>query len=114
MLTPALPLIAPLLSAILFGGYGLNCLLSERLVAEFERYGLARLRRLTGMLQVAASVGLLAGLFDRPLLLLSSGGLALMMFLAVVTRFRIKDPLLAAIPALALCLLNAFIFVRAL
>jgi hypothetical protein len=63
---------------------------------------------------VAASLGLLLGLFYRPLLLLSSGGLALMMFLAVVTRFRIKDPLLAAVPALVLCLLNAFIFVRAL
>lgn len=114
MITSALPLIAPLLSAILFGGYGLNCLLSERMVAEFERYRLPGLRQLTGALQVAASLGLLAGLLYRPLLLLSSGGLALMMFLAVVTRFRIKDPLLAAIPALALCLLNAFIFVRAL
>lgn len=107
-------LIAPFLSAALFGGYGLNCLLSERMVTEFERYGLARFQRLTGALQVAASVGLLLGQRYHPLLLLSAGGLALMMFLAVVTRFRIKDPPLAALPALALCLLNALILLHAL
>ncbi len=114
MLTTNFLLIAPFLSAVLFGGYGLNCLLSERMVAEFERYGLARFQRLTGALQVAASLGLLLGQRYRPLLLLSAGGLALMMFLAVATRFRIKDPPVAAIPALVLCLLNGWIFFHAL
>ena len=37
-----------------------------------------------------------------------------MMFLAVVTRFRIKDPLYAALPAFSLFLLNLYIVLAAL
>jgi len=106
--------IAQTISAILFAWYGLNALLSESMVAEFKRYRLARLRVLTGMLQVAASLGIIIGHFYRPILLISTGGLAMMMFLGVITRVRIKDPLSAAIPALALCVLNLFIFAAAL
>lgn len=107
-------LIAQGISIVLFAWYGMGCLLSEHMVQEFERYRLARFRVLTGMLQVAASVGLVVGHFYRPILLLSAGGLATMMLLGVITRIRIRDPLYAAIPAFALCVLNAFIFAAAL
>ena len=106
--------IAQTISAILFAWYGLNALLSESMVAEFKRYGLARFRVLTGMLQVSASLGIIVGHYYRPILLISVGGLATMMFLGVITRVRIKDPLPAALPAFALCVLNLFIFAGAL
>ena len=106
--------IAQTISAILFAWYGLNALLSESMVAEFKRYRLARFRVLTGMLQVAASLGIIVGHFYRPILLISAGGLATMMFLAVITRLKINDPLPAALPAFALCVLNLFIFAAAL
>ncbi len=106
--------IAKVLSIALFGWYGMSCLLSARMVGEFERYRLARFRVLTGTLQVAASLGTIAGQFYPPILLCSAGGLATMMFLAVATRIRIRDPLYAAIPALVLCVLNLFIFAAAL
>ncbi len=106
--------VAKVLSIAVFAGYGMSCLLSKRMVGEFDRYRLARFRVLTGTLQVAASLGMMAGEFYRPVLLVAAGGLATMMFLAVVTRIRIKDPLSAALPALALCALNLFIVVAAL
>jgi hypothetical protein len=107
-------LIAKGISIILFFWYGMSCLFTSKMVSEFERYRLARFRVLTGTLQVAACFGIVAGHFYRPLLLLSAGGLATMMFLAVITRFRIQDPAYAALPAFALCLLNLFILATAL
>jgi hypothetical protein len=106
--------IAQTISAILFAWYGLNALFAESMVAEFKRYRLARFRVLTGTLQVAASLGIIVGHFYRPILLISAGGLATMMLLGVITRVRIKDPLPAALPAFALCVLNLLIFAAAL
>ena len=106
--------LAKSISAILFASYGLYALLSERMEAEFKRYGLAPFRTLTGVLQLAGSIGLIVGHFYRPLLLISAGGFTVMMFLAVITRFKIKDPLYAALPAFALGVLNFFIFATAL
>ncbi|MBA2677085.1 MAG: DoxX family protein [Ktedonobacteraceae bacterium] len=97
-----------------FTWYGLSCFLSEKMVAEFQRYRIARFRSLTGILQVGASFGLVVGHFNRPILLLSAGGLATMMFFAVIVRLRIRDPLYAALPALTLFALNLFIVVAAL
>jgi hypothetical protein len=109
-----IPEICQAVSTALFAGYGLSCFFSSRMIAEFDRYRLRGQRVLTGVLQIAGAVGLVVGHFNRPILLLSSGGLALMMFLAVVTRFRIRDPLYAAIPAFSLFVLNAYIFAAGL
>lgn len=106
--------IAQLISAILFAWFGLKALLSESMVAEFKRYRLARFRVLTGVLQVVGSLGIIVGHFYRPILLISAGGLTAMMFLGMITRVRIKDPLFAALPAFALGALNLFIFAAAL
>ena len=97
-----------------FVGYGIACLLSQRSVAEFRRYGLPSFRILTGVLEVAGGLGVLAGLFYRPLLILASGGLAVLMFLGVLVRLRIRDPLIAAAPALLLMFLNLLILAGAL
>ena len=107
-------IIAQAVSILLFVWYGLNCLFSKSMVAEFQRYRLDRFRVLTGFLQVAGSLGIVVGFVYRPILLVSAAGLATMMFLGVLTRFRIRDPFYAAIPAFALCLLNLYIFAAAL
>ena len=106
--------VAQTISAILFAWFGWNAILSESMVAEFKRYGLARFRVLTGVLQVAGSLGIIVGHIYRPILLISAGGLTAMMFLGVITRVKIKDPLSAALPAFALGALNLFIFAAAL
>lgn len=97
------------ISIVSFAGYGISCFCSKRMVAEFERYGLARVRGLTGTLQLAGSLGLFAGYFSRPLLLLSAGGLAAMMFCGILVRIRIRDPLFAMLPAFAFFCLNLFL-----
>jgi hypothetical protein len=54
------------------------------------------------------------GQFYQPALLLAAAGLTAMMVLGVITRVRIRDPLVAALPAFSLGVLNGYIFVSAL
>ena len=105
--------IAQVCSIAFFAWYGLTCFFSKKMIAEFTRYRVPQLRILTGSLQLAASLGLATGFVYRPALLLSSGGLAAMMFVAVITRFNIRDPLYLTIPAFSLFLLNLYIFIAA-
>jgi hypothetical protein len=106
--------IAQVISIACFGWYGISCFLSRRMIAEFERYRLPQIRFLTGTLQVCASLGLTAGHFYRPLLLASAGGLAAMMLVGLLVRWKIRDPLYASIPAFSLIVLNGFIVAAAL
>ena len=101
------------ISIVAFGSYGTLTLLSGDMIAEFERYGLARLRVVTATLQIAASIGLALGYVFRPALVVSAAGLSVMMFMAVLVRIRIRDPIPAMIPALALMGLNIFLVIRA-
>jgi hypothetical protein len=77
--------------------------------AEFKRYGLTRFRRLVGALECLGALGLVAGHFSPPVLVLAAAGLTALMVLAVVTRVRIGDSLVQAMPAIVLLLLNAFV-----
>lgn len=111
-LTSLMPIafeIARAASAAAFLGYGIACLASQRMDAEFKRYGLTRFRRLVGALECLGALGLLAGHFSQPVLVLAAAGLTALMVLAVVTRVRIGDSLVQAIPAIVLLLVNAFV-----
>lgn len=98
---------AVLLSAILFLGYGGLVLFSGGMRAEFERFGLPRLRRLTGLLEVLGGVGLLVGLAEPIVLAFASGGLAVLMLLGVAVRVRVRDRMVELVPAVVLMVLNA-------
>ena len=111
---PMIQLVAQGISVVLFLWYGAGCFLSKKMVVDFDRYRLPQLRIVTGALQIAGSIGIIAGNFYQPLLLLSAGGLALMMLFAFLTRIRIRDSFLYAIPSLSLLLLNAYNFTAAL
>ena len=100
---------AVLVSAVLFLVYGLLCLFSDGMEEEFTRYGLSRFRRLTGALEVLGGAGLLVGLLVTEIMLLASGGLALLMVLGVIARIRVRDPLLEMLPAIVLLVMNVFI-----
>jgi len=101
---------ARLLSAGTFLFYGLACLFFEDMSAEFERFGLARFRKLTGALEVAGALGLSLGYFVPSLTIAASGGLSLLMLLGVLTRMRLRDPPVSLLPALTLMLLSAYVF----
>lgn len=111
---PLIQLVAQSISALLFIGYGTTCFFSKAMVVEFARWGLQRLRILTGSLQIAGGVGIIAGHYYRPFLLFSSAGLALMMLIAFMTRLRVRDSFSASLPSFSLLLLNAYIFAAAL
>lgn len=98
-----------LLSAASFLGYGLACFFTRRMQREFVRYGMGPQRRVVGFLQVCAGFGLLAGLVQPWIGQAASGGLALMMLVAVWVRVQIQDSLLQTLPALFYFALNAYL-----
>ena len=77
---------------------------------EFKRFKLEKLGLLTIILEIVGALGLFIGLWYQPLLLLSSGGLALLMFLGVLVRIKLKDSLWITLPALFYMVLNGYIF----
>lgn len=106
-------LVTTVLSAVLFLGYGAVVLLTGGMREEFERFGLARFRLATGVLEVLGGAGLLVGLVRDELLVVASAGLALLMLLGVLTRIRVKDPMVEVVPAAALMVANGFILAAA-
>jgi hypothetical protein len=81
---------------------------------EFKRFGLEKFGILTAVLELAAAVGLFIGLQNHTILVLSSGGLTLLMLLGTGVRIKMKDSLLVSLPAFFYFLLNAFIFYKSI
>jgi hypothetical protein len=98
-----------LLSIVAFLTYGGLCVAGRSMVGEFERFGLARFRVLTGSLEVLGALGLLGSYAFPGLVPLAAGGLSLLMLLGVLTRLRVRDSLAQISPALALMLVNAYL-----
>ena len=98
-----------LFSTISFLYYGIGCLVSPRLMKEFERYGLPRFRILTGILQLLGAAGLVLGLFYPWLGVIAAAGLTILMMAGFVTRIKIKDSLLQTLPSFFYMVLNAYI-----
>ena len=67
--------------------------------AEFKRFGLERLGKVTAYLELLGGVGLLIGLYNYQLSIISSGGLALLMFCGIIVRIKIRDSFLLTLPA---------------
>ena len=97
------------ISAISFLFYGLNCLFNKKMFQEFKRFGLSDFRKLTGVLQLLGSIGLLIGYFYPLVTLIASAGLAVLMLLGFLVRLKIKDGLLVSLPAFAFMSLNLYI-----
>ena len=101
-----------LLTAAAFSGFGWACLTTDHLRREFERYRLARWRRLVGALELAGALGLAVATALPVLLVPAALGLMLLMALAVVTRIRIRDPFVQILPALVLLVMTSALAVR--
>ncbi len=101
-------------SGLAFVVYGVLCLTSPSMQAEFVRFGLERFRVLTGLLEVLAGVGLLVGLRWSPAMWLSSGVVALLMLGVVTIRVVMGDRPGAIAPALILFVVNGYLFWRSL
>ncbi|GAA0871707.1 hypothetical protein GCM10009117_08530 [Gangjinia marincola] len=80
---------------------------------EFIRYGLAKHRRIVGILQFIGGISLLIGVFYSTMLALAaSTGLALIMILGYGVRIKIRDPFLASFPALFYAAFNSYLAYR--
>lgn len=102
------------LLSVTFLVYGLLCLTSLSMEREFSRFGLERLRTLTGWLEVLGGIGLLIGLKWPPALWVSAGGLALLMLCGVGVRISVSDGVVQILPAFCLMLVNLYVLVTAL
>lgn len=100
-----------IISGLVFLFYGVVCCFSLKMHNEFKRFGLPKFAIFIGVLEILGGLGLLVGLKIPVILLLSSGGLALLMLLGVSVRIKIKDSILLSTPAFVLMLLNLYIFV---
>jgi len=99
-----------LFSSISFLIYGIAYFTSPKMKSEFIRFGLKKFGTLTAILEILGGLGLLVGLKFNFILLISSGGLALLMLLGVGVRLRVGDGFLELLPALFFCGLNSCIF----
>ncbi len=100
--------------AISFLIYGASCLFSPHMQVEFQRYGLAKYRQLTGVLQLLAAIGLLVGLAVPWIGGIAATGLALQMACGVGVRVTIGDPWYMCLPAATYMLLCSWLAVQLL
>jgi hypothetical protein len=96
-------------SSVSFLIYGLSCLFTHYMRQEFERFGLEKFRVLTGLLEVAAAIGLALGLVLPIFGCLAAGGLALLMLMGFLVRLKIKDTLVQSSPAFFFMALNLYL-----
>jgi len=102
--------ILSIINSLTFFIYGLLCLFTKHMVAEFTRYELLKFRLLTGFLEVFAALGVMIGLyFIPPLYIISVSGLAALMFFGVIVRVKVKDKLIQTAPAFLLFILNCYL-----
>ena len=98
-----------LVSGISFIIYGSLLFFSTKMQNEFKRFGLEMLIYLTGILEILGGLGQLVGLKFNLILLISSGGLALLMLLGFCVRLKTKDGFWQTMPSMFFMLLNIYI-----
>ena len=109
----SLLLLLTLFSSAAFLIYGVSYFYLPQMKKEFKRFGLEKYGALTAVLEIIGAIGLLLGFIYVPILLISSGGLALLMFLGLIARARVKDSVWVSMPAFLFMVLNAYVFYMA-
>jgi uncharacterized membrane protein YphA (DoxX/SURF4 family) len=104
-------MVLALVSGLLFLYYGSKVLFRTASIGEFERYRVPAARHLVGLLEILGGVGVILGLTVAPLGAAAAVGLAAMMVLGLIVRFRIHDALRLMVPAASLGVLNAVLAV---
>jgi uncharacterized membrane protein YphA (DoxX/SURF4 family) len=100
-----------LVSGLSFLYYGFKVLFRTESRGEFERYGLPDVRQVVGVLEILGGTAVILGLAIAPLGALAAAGLATLMVLGLIVRFRIDDAPRLMVPAALLAALNAVLVV---
>ena len=100
---------------IIFAGlsfiiYGINSFSSQKMVLEFQRWGLEKKRKIIAVSQFICGVFLCVGLISKTILFISSLLLVIMMLTAVYVRIKVKDNISEILPAISYLLIGLLIF----
>ena len=98
-----------LFSSLSFIAYSISYFINPHMKSEFVRFNLNHLGVFIIILEILGAIGLLVGLFFKPLLIISSGGLAMLMLLGLIIRIKSKDSFLVTLPAIFFMVLNSYI-----
>ena len=98
------------LSSISFFAYAFSYFNSPHMKKEFKRFGLEKMGLFTIILEILGAAGLLVGLYFHFILIISSLGLALLMFAGVIVRIKMKDSMWVSFPAIFYMVLNSYLF----
>jgi hypothetical protein len=104
-------IVLALISGLSFSVYGYQTLFGLPPRGEFERYGMPRLRRFVGSMQLLGALGILLGFGYSAIGAVAAGGLTLMMGLGLVVRLKIHDAPRLMVPAASLGAVNALLVV---
>lgn len=99
-----------LISSFSFFAYAYSYFKSPHMKNEFKRFGIEKMGLAIVILEIIGALGLLAGLKFNFILIVSSFGLALLMFAGIIVRMKLKDNIWITFPALFYMLLNGYIF----
>ena len=102
--------ICTLISSLSFFSYAFSYFNAPHMKREFKRFGLEKIGLTTVLLEITGALGLLIGLKFHFILLISSLGLALLMFIGFIVRIKLKDSIWVSLPAMFFMVLNAYIF----
>jgi uncharacterized membrane protein YkgB len=89
--------------------YGSRCLFADEMVHEFNRWGVAHLRYITGSLEVLGALGLIVGHWVPWIGFLAAGGLSLLMVCGLFVRTRIRDSFLQTLPAVVYLVVSVIV-----
>jgi hypothetical protein len=98
------------ISSISFLVYGIAYFRFPQMKSEFKRFKLEKFGTFIAILELLGALGLLIGLKFHTILLISAGGLSILMFLGVVVRIKMRDSFWVSFPALFFMLINSLIF----
>lgn len=99
-----------LISSLSFLAYAFFYFKAPHMKNEFKRFGLEKMGLTIVLLEIIGALGLLIGLKFYFILMISSLGLALLMFAGILVRIKLKDGILVSLPAFFYMVLNAYIF----
>ena len=102
--------ICTLISSLSFFAYAFSYFNASHMKNEFKRFGLEKIGLTTVLLEIAGALGLLVGLKLYFILMISSLGLALLMFAGLIVRIKLKDSIWISLPAFFYMVLNTYIF----
>ena len=102
--------ICTLISSLSFLTYAFSYFYGPHMKNEFKRFGLEKIGLTTVLLEITGALGLLIGLKFYFILMISSLGLALLMFAGLIVRIKLKDSIWISLPAVFYMILNAYIF----